>query len=144
NGIPQRAAVHDSRQQGCQREERRGERGHWNPPGFAGTPLGSLLCVVRALPLASGFLRRPAPCLCDFPVGFNLASTARPGPLFSRLSWQQRWPRLAGEVRLHCCLQILPHTAPLLTTRRYHAPDPLAPALPLLTARSLRDVPVDH
>ena len=48
------------------------------------------------------------------------------------------------EVRFDHSCQILEHTPSLLRTRRYHCPDPLAPALPDLTACPLRYAPVDH
>jgi hypothetical protein len=57
---------------------------------------------------------------------------------------QQRWRFFPVEVRLDRPAQIIKHTSPLLRTRRHHRPYPLTPALPLLAARTLGDVPVDH
>src|SRR6516165_12754290 len=68
------------------------------------------------------------------------------------LLWLLRLPRLGKqrrrffpvEVRFDRPAQVVKHALSLLRTRRHHRPDPLAPALPLLAARPLRDVPVDH
>ncbi len=48
------------------------------------------------------------------------------------------------EPRRHRRLQIREHRSSLLTARRHHRPDPLAPPVPALAPRPLRDPPVDH
>jgi hypothetical protein len=60
-------------------------------------------CLAQKLFVFLGSLL-PAGCLCDFPVVFDLASTARSGRLVSRLIRKQRRPFLAVEVGLHRCL----------------------------------------
>src|SRR5262245_36521551 len=62
----------------------------------------------------------------------------------SALRTQKRRRRPASEVGPHRLLKILEHAPPPLAAGGDHRPDPLAKALPRLTARPLRHQPVDH
>src|SRR3954454_23657630 len=91
-------------------------------------------------------LLSPVAAAAAFPVLPNLTPQAGSGTSTAwllALAEQRRRRRL-----LKGChdgrVQILEYRAPLLRTRRYHGPDPLAPAPALLPTRPLRDVPVDH
>ncbi len=64
--------------------------------------------------------------------------------LISTLTRQQRRRLVPMEPRRHRRLQILQHRPSLLTARRDHRPDPLAPLIAALAPRPLRDPPVDH
>ena len=83
----------------------------------------------------------------DFPALAGLASSAPP----TRSLASNQVPRGSSdgasspcEPRRHRRLQIREHRSSLLTARRDHRPDPLAPAVAALAPRPLRDQPVDH
>src|SRR5262249_51091901 len=83
----------------------------------------------------------------DFPALAGLASLGPADPLLhpeSGPSRQQRGRLLPIEPRRHRRLQIREHRPSLLTARRHHRPDPLAPPVAALHPRPLRDPPVDH
>jgi hypothetical protein len=63
--------------------------------------------------------------------------------LLCRFGNQARLGR-PGPERPHARTQELIHRQPLRCTGRDHGPDPFAPAVPTLTARPLRDVPINH
>src|SRR5580658_5759735 len=88
----------------------------------------------------------PAAVLTIFPVPANLALGDCAGFTLAVVSPLRQQRRRGGflEGRRHCLTQILKHRLALLTTRRHHCPDPLAPAPALDASRSLREQPIDH
>src|SRR5512144_1306536 len=81
----------------------------------------------------------------DSPALAGLASLGHADPppqLESGLSRQQRGRLLPGEPRRHRRLEVREHRPSLLTARRHHRPDPLAPPIPPLAPRPLSDPPV--
>src|SRR5262249_23479606 len=112
------------------------------PPRFPlGHPRGAG-CLLNLAPDAPGGIRPVASPssrtlhLTDRPPGSLASISARTRPQRRRL--------LPMEPRRHRRLQILKHRPPLLTARRDHRPDPLAPLIPALGSRPLRDPAVDH
>ena len=109
--------------------------------------------LLSAIPPAQGFLLRSGTDApggvrpSDFPALTDLAPEDSADPLSrlaSALSRQQRRRLLPMEPRRHRRLQIREHRSSLLTARRHHRPDPLAPAVAALAPRPLRDQAVDH
>src|SRR5262245_46587594 len=114
-------------------------------PSTTRSCLGHLRGAGPLLSLTLGALGGDQPA--DFPVLEDLASVGSADPLsrlVSALSRQQRRRLLPIEPRRHRRLQILEDRPPLLTARRHHRPDPLAPPVAALAPRPLCDPPVDH
>ncbi len=86
----------------------------------------------------------PACGFQDVPVPPDLAPEHLTGLHALSSSGQQRRRLGPLEPRPDRRLQVREHRSTLLPTRRDHRPDPLAPAIPRLAPRPLRDQPVDH
>src|SRR5262245_25370416 len=80
-----------------------------------------------------------------FPVSGDLTTVAAAGsmPQVSAIAQQRRRCRLV-EKRLDGRTQIIKHRPALLTARRHHGPDPLAPTPARLPARALRYLSIQH